>query len=96
MTTKINKPSFSEAERNKFESGVLETLYTETGIPYFVIKSGLDLAEYASLAKLALEDERQIAHDFTSKVTDESGEQQVEFTYRSKWFLDGLATKDME
>jgi len=89
-------PQFSEEEWRKFDDGVLETIWTDNGIPYFIIKSGLDLSEYARLAKLSLEHERQIAHDFTSKVTDESGEQEVKFTYRSKWFLEGLADGDMD
>jgi len=91
-----NGLQFSEAERKKFDDGVLETIWTDNGIPYFIIKCGLDLSEYARLAKLSLEHNRQIAHDFTSKVTDESGEKEVEFTYLSKWFLEGLANEDME
>ena len=96
MSTNTDEPQFSEADKKKFDTGVTETLWTDNGIPYFIIKSGLDLAEYARLAKLSLEHERQIAHDFTSKVTDESGAHEVKFTYRSKWFLEGLASKDVE
>ena len=96
MGIDTNEPQFSEVEKKKFDDGVLETIWTDNGIPYFIIKSGLDLSEYARLAKLSLEHDRQIAHDFTSKVTDESGEQEVKFTYRSKWFLEGLANEDME
>jgi len=96
MNTNADVPHFSEADKRKFNDGVLETIWTDNGIPCFIIKSGLDLTEYARLAKLSLEQDRQIAHDFTSKVTDESGEEEVKFTYSSKWFLEGLASKDME
>ncbi|QDW25115.1 hypothetical protein FFJ24_009955 [Pedobacter sp. KBS0701] len=95
MGIDTNGPQFGEVERKKFEDGVLEIIWTDSGIPYFIIKSGLDLSEYAHLAKLSLEHYRQIAHDFTSKVTDESGEQEVEFTYCSKWFLEGLSNEDV-
>ena len=96
MNTNTNDPQFNEVDKKKLDDGILETIWTDNGIPYFIIKSGLDLVEYAQLAKRFLEHEGQIAHDFTSKVTDESGEQKVKFTYRSNWFLEGLAVKDME
>lgn len=87
---------FSDADMQKFNEGVLETLWTDNGIPYFVIKDGFDLKEYARLAKLSLERDREIAHDFTSKVVDETGTKEEPFDYKSKWFLEGLAEGEIE
>ncbi|QPH39019.1 hypothetical protein [Pedobacter endophyticus] len=96
ITENESTQQFSDADLEKFNQGVAEALWTDNGIPYFVIKDGLDLSEYARLAKLSLERDREIAHDFTSKVTNESGSEEVEFEYKSKWFLDGLAEGEIE
>ncbi|MFD2288858.1 hypothetical protein GJU39_06085 [Pedobacter petrophilus] len=86
----------SQADHNKFEQGLLETRWTETGEPFYVVKDGNDLKEFALLAKLILEDEKAIAHDFTSKVVSESGDQEVSFEYKSGWFLEGLGEGEIE
>lgn len=80
----------SEAEQKRFEAGLVETRWTEAGEPYFVIEDGLDLQEYALLAKAVLEGRKEIAHDFTSKVVSKSGDKEVPFDYKSGWFLEGL------
>jgi len=86
----------SQADHEKFKQGLLETRWTETGEPFYVIKDGNDLNEFAPLAKLILEDEQAIAHDFTSKVVSESGDQEVPFEYQSGWFLEGLGEGEIE
>jgi len=95
--TKINETNnpLSQEEANRFESGVVETIWSETGEPYYIIKDGLDLKEYASLAKKSLENERVIAHDFTSFVINGSGKR-ADFEYKSGWFLEGLGEQEME
>ncbi|MGN8056156.1 hypothetical protein ACTJKN_07780 [Pedobacter sp. 22163] len=82
-------------EASRFESGVVETVWSEAGEPHYIIKDGLNVKEYASLAKKYLENERIIAHDFTSHVINGSGER-VDFEYKSGWFLEGLAEQEME
>jgi len=89
-----SKPLTAE-EAEKFEAGVIETVWSETGEPHYVIKNGLNVREYAFLAKKSLENERIIAHDFTSYVINESGER-ADFEYKSGWFLEGLAEQEME
>lgn len=96
MNNQNHAPRASEAEHEKFEQGLVETRWTQTGEPYYVAKDGLDLQEFAVLAKLILEDEKAIAHDFTSKVVSESGDQEVSFEYKSGWFLEGLGEGEIE
>jgi len=43
------------------------------------------------MAKTVLESQREIAHDFVGKVSNESGSHSVKFKYSSGWFLEGLA-----
>ena len=90
MNNQDKAPVASQADHEKFERGLLETRWTEAGEPYYVIRDGHDLSEFAALAKLILEDEKAIAHDFTTKVINEAGDEEVEFEYKSGWFLDGL------
>jgi len=89
-----NNPLTTE-EAQRFESGVIETVWTETGEPHYIIKDSLDVKEYAALAKKSLENERIIAHDFTSYVINGSGER-ADFEYKSGWFLEGLTEQEME
>lgn len=89
-----NNPLTAE-EANRFESGVIETVWSETGEPHYIIQDGLNVKEYASLAKKSLENEHIIAHDFTSYVINGSGER-ADFEYKSGWFLEGLAEQEME
>ena len=95
--TKINGTNnpLTTEEAQRFESGVIETVWSETGEPHYIVKDGLNVKEYASLAKKYLENERIIAHDFTSYVINGSGER-VDFEYKSGWFLEGLAEQEME
>lgn len=90
MDNQDHVPRLTEAQQKKFEDGLFETRWTEAGEPYFVIADGLDLEEFALLAKAFLESKKEIAHDFTSKVISISGEQEVSFEYHSGWFLEGL------
>jgi len=84
------------AIKKKFENGVIESAWSENGELTYIIKDGLDLNEYALAAKLVLESERDIAHDFTGKITNSSKTGFVKFEYRSGWFLDGLADGEIE
>jgi hypothetical protein len=86
----------SSPDRSKLEAGLVETLYSEQGEPCYVIKDELDVKEYAVLAKQVLESEKDIAHDFTGKVTNESGDREAVFEYKSGWFLEGLAEGEVE
>ena len=49
-----NNPLTTE-EAQRFESGVIETVWSETGEPHYIVKDGLDVKEYAALAKKSLE-----------------------------------------
>ncbi len=82
--------------KTKFDDGLIESLWSENGELMYIIKDGLDLNEYALLAKQILESEGDIAHDFTGKVTNESKNEFARFEYRSGWFLDGLAEGEIE
>ncbi|KLT67327.1 hypothetical protein [Pedobacter sp. BMA] len=84
------------AIRKEFEAGLVEEKLTENGIPFFVIRDGLDLAQYALLAKQVLEAEKLIAHDFTSDVVNESGTERRSFDYESGWFLEGISGGEVE
>jgi len=96
MENNNEQKTFSLADQKRFEEGLLETRWTQTGEPYYVIRDGLDLNEYALLAKGQLEHEREIAHDFTSRVINESADSEVPFEYKSGWFLEGLAEGEIE
>ncbi|GAA4200036.1 hypothetical protein GCM10022289_11300 [Pedobacter jeongneungensis] len=96
MEINKNGGALEAANRNKFEEGVVETRWTDVGEPYYVIRDGLDLEEYAAMAKAVLESEKDIAHDFTGKVISESGDREVLFEYKSGWFLEGLAEGEIE
>lgn len=89
------KKVLSPEEADRFASGVMETVWSQTGEPHYVIREGLDLKEFALLAKRSLETERIIAHDFTSYVINPLGER-ADFEYKSGWFLDGLADGEIE
>lgn len=82
--------------QHKFDQGVLEALWSENGELTYIIKDGLDLDEYALLAKTLLEKSGEIAHDFTGKVTNKSETGSARFEYRSGWFLNGLAKGETE
>ncbi|MCX2431379.1 hypothetical protein [Pedobacter sp. GR22-10] len=90
MDNQNHVPQLTEEQQKKFEEGLVETRWTEAGEPYFVIEDGLNLDEFALLAKAVLESKKEIAHDFTSKVIRKSGEEEVTFKYHSGWFLEGL------
>jgi len=79
------------AMRKKFEDAVVETVLSESGAQTYIIKDGLDLKEYASLAKIILEANGDIAHDFNGRVVNESKTDHADFEYKSRWPLDGLA-----
>lgn len=96
MRIENENKSLSQQDKKIFEEGLVETKWTTTGEPYYIIKDGADPAVFAQLAKAILEDEKIIAHDFTSKVVNESGKQEAEFTYKSGWFLEGIAEREME
>jgi hypothetical protein len=96
MENKSKMKEFSPSDQNTFEEGLVETRWTQTGEPYYVIRDGLDLNEYALLAKGLLEHDREIAHDFTSKVMNVSGDSEVPFEYKSGWFLEGLAEGEID
>jgi len=96
MEENSKQKEFSPADQNRFKEGLVETRWTQTGEPYFVVRDGLDLNEYALLAKGQLEHDREIAHDFTSKVINESADSEVPFEYKSGWFLEGLAEGEVE
>jgi len=82
--------------KHKFDDGVIESLWSENGELTYIIKDGLDLNEYALAAKQILESDRDIAHDFTGKVTHQSETGSARFEYRSGWFLDGIANGETE
>lgn len=84
------------ALKERFDDGLIESLWSENGELMYIIKEGLDLNEYALLAKKILESEGDIAHDFTGKVTNKSKTEFARFEYRSGWFLDGLAEGEIE
>lgn len=90
-----NKLKFADQEfalvRQKFEDGVVESVLSESGALTYVIKDGLDLKEYASMAKMVLENNGEIAHDFNGRVINESKTDHADFEYKSSWPLDGLA-----
>lgn len=92
---KISKEDL-KALKHKFDEGVIESLWSENGELMYIIKDGLDLNEYALIAKQILESERDIAHDFTGKVTNQSQTESARFDYRSGWFLDGIANGETE
>jgi len=75
----------------RFKAGVIRSDWSENGELTYVIKDGLNLDEYAQMAKTVLESQREIAHDFVGKVSNESGSHSVKFKYSSGWFLEGLA-----
>lgn len=77
--------------QTRFKAGIVRSDWSENGELTYVIKDGLDLDEYAQMAKKVLESEREIAHDFVGKVTSESGDHSVKFQYSSGWFLEGMA-----
>ncbi|WP_426329030.1 hypothetical protein [Pedobacter sp. R-06] len=95
MFSDTDRPKFSAAESKKFDGGVFEAIWKDNVIPYLIKKSGLNLSEYARLAKLSVGHGRQIAYGFIRKFTDQSGEQGMKFTYGSKWFLKGLAFEEI-
>ena len=82
--------------RQEFNEGLLETIWSDTGAPSYVIKDGLDPEQYSKLAKQILEAEHVIAHDFTSEVRTESGLESAKFEYKSGWFLEGLGGGEVE
>ncbi len=84
------------ALKQKFEDGMIESVWSENGELTYIIKDGLDLNEYALAAKQILESDSDIAHDFVGKVTNESKSASAKFEYRSGWFLDGLAEGEIE
>lgn len=92
----MNSEPGSELNEQKFNDAVLEALWSENGELTYIIRDGLDLEEYAVLAKAVLEKSREIEHDFTGKVTNEGNTGVVQFEYRSGWFLDGLAGGKIE
>lgn len=77
-------------------SGQIVELLNEQGLPEFVIEDGLDVNEYAILAKAHLETEKLIAHDFKSHVYNQSRTASAAFEYQSGWPLDGLAEGELE
>ena len=82
--------------KKKFNDGLIESLWSENGELTYIINDGLDLNEYANLAKQILESEGDIAHDFIGKVTNKSKTSSARFEYRSGWFLDGMADGEIE
>ncbi|MGM9478095.1 hypothetical protein ACS5PU_16840 [Pedobacter sp. GSP4] len=96
MKDKQRSPSVGGDDRARFEEGLVETRYTEQGEPYYVVRDGLDVEEYAALAKSVLESEKDIAHDFKGRVISEAGDREAFFDYKSGWFLEGLAEGELE
>ncbi len=96
MESNNKQKEFSPSDQKRFKEGLVETKWTQNGLPYYVIRDGFDLNEYALLAKGQLEHDREIAHDFTSKVINESADSEVPFEYKSGWFLEGLAEGEIE
>lgn len=96
MDNDKNSGALNGADRARFEEGLVETRYTEQGEPWYVIRDGLNVEEYAVLAKSVLETEKDIAHDFKGKVISESGDSEAFFDYKSGWFLEGLAGGEIE
>jgi hypothetical protein len=82
--------------KKKFNDGLIESSWSENGELTYIINDGLDLNEYAKLAKRILEGEGDIAHDFIGKVTNKSRTSSARFEYRSGWFLDGMADGEIE
>ncbi|WP_443943762.1 hypothetical protein ACJVDH_12625 [Pedobacter sp. AW1-32] len=79
-----------------FQKHLVETILTENGEITYVLDDGLDLAEYAQMAKKLLQAKKEIAHDFVGTVTNKSRNESHTFTYNSGWFLDGIAGGEME
>jgi len=92
---KAEKPDLSLV-RQKFDEALINTIWSETGAPSYIIKEGLDPEEYSIMAKQLLEAEQIIAHDFTSEVRNESGSKSAKFDYKSGWFLEGLGEGEVE
>ncbi|RZK15196.1 MAG: hypothetical protein EOO86_17165 [Pedobacter sp.] len=80
----------------KFNEALVETIWSDSGTPSYVIKEGLNPEEYSKMAKQILEAEHVIAHDFTIKVSTESGSQSAKLEYQSGWFLEGLGAGEVE
>lgn len=80
----------------EFNEGLIETIWSDTGSPSYVIKNGLDPELYSKMAKQILEAEHIIAHDFKSEVKTEDGSASANFEYQSGWFLEGLGGGEME
>ena len=80
----------------KFDQAVVESIWSENGELSYVIKDGLDLDEYAQVIKAVLESQKEIAHDFSGTVTNESKTVRSTFQYNSGWFLEGLAEGEIE
>lgn len=78
------------------KDGQIKELLTEQGLPEFIIEDGLDVKEYAILAKAHLENEKLIAHDFISHVYNQSRTASATFEYQSGWPLEGLAEGELE
>ena len=79
-----------------WNAGQIEKILNEQGLPEFIIEDGLDVNEYAILAKARLETEKLIAHDFTSHVYNQERTASASFEYQSGWPLDGLADGELE
>jgi len=84
------------AIKNKFEEGILKSLWSENGQLTYVVKNGFDVNEFALLAKKVLENSNEIAHDFTGTVINEDNTASATFDYKSGWFLEGLAKGEVE
>ncbi|RZJ84141.1 MAG: hypothetical protein EOO20_21630 [Chryseobacterium sp.] len=82
--------------KEKFDQGILESIWSENGELSYLIKDGLDVDEYAIIIKQVLESEKEIAHDFSGTVSNESRTYTAKFDYKSGWFLEGLADGEIQ
>ncbi|WP_316831721.1 hypothetical protein [Pedobacter aquatilis] len=83
-------------KRALFDQALIQEQLSERGERSYIIRNGLNVAEYALLAKELLEAEKLIAHDFTGLVKSEDGTREANFEYHSGWPLDGLAQGEVE
>ncbi|KQS40954.1 hypothetical protein [Pedobacter sp. Leaf194] len=84
------------ALQKKFEAGVVESVLSESGALTYIVKDGLDLTEYAAMAKQVLETHGEVAHDFKGRVVNESKTDHADFVYKSGWPLDHLSEGEIE
>ncbi|WP_316739120.1 hypothetical protein [Pedobacter aquatilis] len=82
--------------KQRLDAAIVEERRDEQGQLSYVIKNGLDVKEYAAIAKAVLEAEGLVAHDFTGQVINETTGESAPFQYQSGWPLDGLGAGELE